>query len=51
MFENSRSSPYLDTEALDIVIANPFIGLIGIGHFLRGIPNLSSSISQEGANL
>jgi hypothetical protein len=51
MAANPRSWPYLNTEALDIVIAKPLVGLIGIGHFLGGIPDLSGSTSQKGANL
>lgn len=46
-----RGWPYLDSEAVNIVITNPLSALVGIGHILRVIPCHSGSFFQEGADL
>lgn len=43
--------PYLDVEALDVVIANPFAAFVSIGHILGGIPSLGGSRVEECADL
>lgn len=48
--EHPNARLYLDVKTLDIIIANQFVTLIGIGYFL-GTPGLGGSIIQEGANL
>ena len=43
---------YLDLEALDVVVSDPDVLIVeGIGHFLDGVPGLSGSLLQEGADL
>lgn len=51
MISTATSPPYLDVEALDVVVANPFVALVGIGHVLGGIPSLGGSRVQERADL
>lgn len=51
MIRAAASPLYLDVEALDVVVANPFIALVGIGHVLGGIPSLGGSRVQECADL
>lgn len=38
-------------KALNIVIANPLITMVGIRHLLSNIPDLSGTVVQESANL
>ena len=43
---------YLDLEALDVVVSNPdVLAVESIGHILDGVPGLSGSLLQEGADL
>lgn len=46
-----RVPSYLDVEALDVVVSHPLSALVCVGDILRGIPHLSGSILQEGADL
>ena len=42
---------HLDLVALDIVVSNPVLGVVGIRHVLDGIPGLSGSFIDEVTDL
>lgn len=48
---SSQLPPDLDAKALDVVVADPFAALVGVGNILGFIPSLGGSRAQQRADL